>query len=262
MTPNEQIDQYERSLRARGLSERTLVQRVRRMRRLQDDFGDLSVVTAEQAAMWLGQFAGWTRITYHNDLCSIFDWLRTTGAREDHPVRGLDKTTQIKKPPAPRPKPHPFTPAEEVRIFTAAVGDVRAWLLLARRAGLRAGEIAGLHGEHVTEGWIRVQSGKGGDIAEVPTHEALWDLAQGYPRRGPWFNLSAKELSRQGAVFLHGLGFDGGLHRMRATFGTRMIEQGVPLSEVRELMRHRSLASTQHYLGTNQDRLRAAIHAA
>jgi integrase/recombinase XerD len=261
MTPHEQIDQYERSLRARGLSERTVTQRGRRMRRLQDDFGDLAQVTDEQAAMWLGQFSGWTRITYHNDLCSIFDWLRRAGVRGDHPVRGLDKTTEIKKPPAPRPKPHPFSRAEETRIFTAAVGDVRAWLLLARWAGLRAGEIAQVDGSDITDGWFRVH-GKGGTEEDVPTHPVLWELAQTYPRRGQWFNLSPKELTRQGAVFLHGLGFDGGLHRMRATFGTRMIENQVPLSDVQRLMRHRSLQSTQHYLGTDESRLRSAIEAA
>lgn len=260
MTPLDQRQALEQHLSSKGLSAKTVQQRVGRMRRLQEAFGDLSTVTQHDLAEWLGQYSGNTRLTYHSDLVCIFDWLILVGLREDHPVRGATPDAGIKKPPTPDARPHPLTRAEEARILAAASGDVYTWFILAFRAGLRAHEIAKIDGRDVNEDQINIV-GKHGIVADVPTPASVWDLAQDYPRRGPWFDVNAKQVSRRCASLLYGLGMRGGIHRARATFGTRLVEDGVPLSEVRVLMRHRSLASTQHYLGTNQQRLRSAIDA-
>jgi integrase len=259
MTPLQQISGYERDLRARGLSERTIKQRLTRMRRVQADLDDLRKVDQLAVATWLAGFDGWTRLTYHSDLASIFDFLVKAGMREEHPMRDETGKMLIRKPPQPDAQPHPFTRAQETAVLTAAAGDTRAWLLLARHAGLRASEIAHFCGEHIDSEWIRV-TGKGGKLARIPTHLTLWNLAQEYPREGRWFDTTPKSLSMRAGNFLHGLGMGkGGIHRMRSTFGTRLIEAGVPLSEVQRLMRHSSLVSTQHYLGTDDTRLRRAI---
>ena len=55
------------------------------------------------------------------------------------------------------------------------------------------------------------------------------------------------------------VGLPGSIHRFRATYGTNLLRNGENLRVVQELMRHASLATTQHYLGVSEDEKRDAI---
>lgn len=55
------------------------------------------------------------------------------------------------------------------------------------------------------------------------------------------------------------LGYDITPHVLRHTFATLLIERGATLDEVRDLLGHQSIATTQVYVTTSAERLRGAI---
>lgn len=50
-----------------------------------------------------------------------------------------------------------------------------------------------------------------------------------------------------------------GLHRLRHTFATRLLARGVSLYDIRDLLGHESVRTTEIYLAANPDRLRGAV---
>lgn len=202
----------------------------------------------------------WTIATYYTHLRDFGRWCDATGVTEGDP------TGQVAKSARPSNVPRPLTEDEVRIVLDAATPKQRAWLLLALHAGLRAHEVAKIRGEDITEDFLRVD-GKGGKVASLPTHPDLWELAQGYPRRGYWFpssthagHVSAARVSGAIGELFAANGIDGSIHRMRHTFGTRLVRQGVDLRRVQTLMRHSSLATTQGYLEVADAGLRDAIY--
>lgn len=178
-----------------------------------------------------------------------------------------DPTATLRRPATPRPNPRPLTAQQLDRVLDGASGDLRAMMLLAWLAGLRAHEVAKMRGEDINAREIRV-TGKGGQTAFLPTHPDLWELAQEYPREGLWFpspvnvgeplhpvNVSARVRRRFRAVGIE----SGSMHRLRATYGTSLLRGGANLRVVQTLMRHQSLATTEHYLGVDEDERMAAV---
>jgi integrase len=140
----------------------------------------------------------------------------------------------------------------------------RAWILLGLYAGLRRFEIAKLRGAEVTRSHIMLV-GKGGQAEMIPTHPVLWELAQLYPSTGYWFTdedgqpITPGKIDRDIAKLYRALGIRGNIHRTRATYGTRLARAGAHIKIVQELMRHRSMASTEHYIAAAADEVGAAI---
>ena len=218
-------------------------------------------LTATEIARWLGEYTGWTALTYHTHLCSIFRWLIEAGIVEENPMKS------IRKPPTPRPKPKPLSPGEVSAIMDGVTGHLRTWMLLGLLAGMRVHEIAKHRGEDIDAATIYID-GKGGQTASVPTHPDLWEIAQEYPRRGLWFPSPVREglayspdhISGEIANRFRATGIEkGSIHRLRATYGTTLLRSGVNIRVVQKLMRHSSLATTEHYLGVDDDELTAAI---
>ena len=218
-------------------------------------------VSSHVIAAWLSHYDGWTALTYHSHLRSIYKWLMETGQVEQDPM------VIVRRPPTPRPKPKPLTPREVALVLDGATGHIRAWMQLALLAGLRVHEIAKLRGEDIDDRTIYVV-GKGGQAASLPTHPELWALAQEYPRHGYWFPSPRRKgkpytcdhISGQIADRFRAVGIrTGSIHRLRATFGTDLVRGGANLRVVQTLMRHSSLATTEHYLGVEEDERVAAI---
>lgn len=252
------ISDYIDHMGARGLSSNTIEQRLRFAHARWQEWGTWDLPGHEIAA-WLADYDGWTRLTYHNHLTSLFAWLCDAGLRDEDPMR------QIRRPPTPRPSPKPLTEDELGAALASADWTVRTYLMLGYLAGLRAFEIAKVSGRDVTATGIYVM-GKGGQGATVPTHPLLWDLAQQYPREGYWFPspCSHREHIHPGTVtqrirrlFVQ-LGISGATHRTRHTYGTQLLRGGANLRVVQDLMRHSSLSTTAVYLGVDEDeRVRA-----
>lgn len=159
---------------------------------------------------------------------------------------------------------------------TAAGRRDYAILLLLARLGLRAGEIAALTLDDIDweAGHLRVH-GKGGRECQLPLPVDVGEaisayLQQGRPRSsGRCLFLHAKApirgLNNHGAVSLivrHA--FDRaeidsprkGAHQFRHALATQMLRQGASLSEIGELLRHRSPETTRIYAKVDLDSLR------
>lgn len=257
--PMIEISDYESWLLATGASAATVIQRTRFARARLREWGRLDVPPV-QLATFLAQHHGWTRVTYHAALLSLYEWAEETGRVASNPIR------KMKRAPRPRPNPKPMTADEQARVLEAANDDMRLILQLAFLAGLRRFEIAKLRGEEVTERTFAF-TGKGGQFALIPTHPDLWELLQDRPRTGwvfpspqiPGRPLTASALDQRVRRHFRRHGVPGGIHRARATYGTNLLRQGTNIRVVQQLMRHASLSSTEHYLGVADDELGRAI---
>lgn len=252
------LDTYCRWLTSWGASERTIG--CRREYLARHLASHPAGATQAELIDHLANYSGWTAYTYYSHLSSFYGWAVDSGAMETNPMRGM------RRPRHPRQRPRPLTADEAQRALEAATGNARAFLILAMRAGLRAHEIAKIRGEDVTADAIYV-TGKGGKTAMIPTHPHVWELAQHYPRRGPWFPGRAKgapsitphAVSVSVARLFTRLGIDGSVHRCRHYYGTTLLRGGANLRVVQTLMRHDSLATTAGYLGVDEDERRTAI---
>lgn len=219
-------------------------------------------VPPEQIAAFLLRYSGHTLRTYHDHLRALYRWLVDTGRLAANPLETLPR------PPTPKPRPRPLSRDDAARSLMHASGDLRAYLLLGRYAGLRAHEIAKFSGEDIDADALYVL-GKGGQRAILPTHPVLWDLAKSYPREGYWF---PSERAAAGHITPHAvtmrvsrhfarLGIDGSSHRNRHLYGTELLRAGANLRVVQELMRHADLTTTVRYLGVDQEEKVAAIRS-
>jgi len=254
---------FEEWMRAWGASEKTIELRVRRAKTREADWGDLTAVTPAMVRAWLARphLSRWSQLTYYNDLNSIFEWMSSTGQIDESPMQDL------RRPRTPQSLPKPLSD-DEMKAALAAASEVeRTWLLLAMYAGLRAHEIAKIRGEDVQEGHIFVH-GKGDKDAYIPTHPALWALAQDYPRRGWWFPsklvpgepVAMETVSTRTARLFRSVGIpSGSIHRVRHLYATRLLRRGANIRVVQTLMRHATIATTALYCGVDEDERGAAI---
>lgn len=254
------ISEYRKHLQSRGLAVLTVKERTKFARGRWEEWGTWHLGGADLNA-WLGRHHGWTRLTYHGHLSSLYGWLHESGHVETNPMGAL------RRPPKPRPNPKPLAEHELRQALTAADARVRTYLMLGYLAGLRAFEIAKFHGRDITPAGIYVM-GKGGQGATLPTHPLLWALAESYPRDGYWFPSPMAGREHVGAwavtqrvrrLFAH-LGINGATHRTRHTYGTTLLRGGANLRIVQDLMRHASLSTTAVYLGVDEDERRTAIN--
>lgn len=217
-------------------------------------------VSSDLIAAYLLRYTGHTLRTYHDHFRALYRWLVESERMSRNPLDVLPR------PPTPKPHPRPLSRDDAARSLMYADGDLRAYLLLGRFAGLRAHEVAKFAGPDIDAEALYVL-GKGGQRAIIPTHPALWELAQTYPREGYWF---PSERSAAGHVTPHAvtmrvsrhfarLGIDGSSHRNRHLYGTELLRAGANLRVVQELMRHADLTTTVRYLGVDQEEKVAAI---
>lgn len=257
------LGDFEQWLKSWSASPRTIVPRIHVLRAALQHWGPPAGVSTRDLQAWLANpdYAAWTRVTYYGHAKSYFGWLTQAGHISADPTLGL------RRPTPPKDKPRPLSEAEASMVLDAATGNARSWLMLGMYAGLRAHEIAKLKGQDVDAETIHVV-GKGGQSAILPTHPALWELAQDYPRRGYWF----PSRSRHGHVtpgsvstiitrLFSELGIPGSIHRARHTYGTRLLRAGANIRVVQTLMRHESLATTALYTAVDEDERAAAINS-
>lgn len=246
------IDEYLEHLRSIGRAERTISRRGGVLRRLHADL-PLGIAWAEtrQLEHWLAELVragrtAWTLRAYSEDMHQFYAWA-------DGRVLDGDPAAALKVPRAPRLLPDPVTDDELRLALERSGGWWPVVILFATLAGLRASEVAGLHRRHVLRDRILIDRAKGGDPETVPTHEQLWDLAQGLPdgplvrdrrgrqvRPGSMSSRAREHFDRIGLPAVH-------LHRFRHRFATDLLGQGVDMRIVQELMRHQSIQSTQGY---------------
>jgi integrase/recombinase XerD len=149
-----------------------------------------------------------------------------------------------------------------------------AVIVLMLRLGLRASEVATLRLDDLNwrAGQVTVH-GKGGRVDQLPLPVDVGEAIAGYLRRGRPRTVAVREvflrvrppqvgLTRSGVTNIvldaarrAGLG-SVRAHRLRHTAAGDMLRAGAPLTEIGQVLRHRSLGATAAYARVDVERLR------
>ena len=168
--------------------------------------------------------------------------------------------------------------AEQARRLLQATGSLRDHALIATflYTGARSNEGTSLDVGDVSlsQRTVLIRKAKGGKQRLVSLHPRLAEIYAEYLPTIPCFPESPLFWSRHGRRLsnrrvrrlMKGLGIALGMpwldtHTLRHTFATRLLEAGVDLRTVQELLGHESLATTQIYLHPSAERLRQAVES-
>jgi len=159
-----------------------------------------------------------------------------------------------------------LTADEESRLFDASAEHLRPVLRVALHAGLRRGEILNLTWRQVDlkARMIRVEHTKSRRVRHVPVNDVLMDEFERLKRTSGQservFLFHNVRTAFEGAcrrAGIEGLRF----HDLRHTFATRLVERGVDLITVKELLGHSSVTVTERYTHSFKEQKRAAVDA-
>jgi integrase len=135
-------------------------------------------------------------------------------------------------------------------------------VVVALNTGMRRGEIFGLTWKRVdfSRSVIQLEKTKGGRRREIPMNQAVYDAltsVRGH-REGRVFGPSSVRTAFDSAVARAGVD-DFTFHDLRHTFASWLVQRGVQLAAVKELLGHRSLAMTMRYAHLAPAHLRDAV---
>ena len=182
---------------------------------------------------------------------------------------------------APKKLPVYLSEEEVTRLLKAPPGDTvlnvrdRAILTLFYCTGIRATECSTLREEDVdlANKSIRV-TGKGGNQRSIPLNARALAVMRTYrqvrgeidPKTCFFLSLRRKQMSR-GALFervrkwaaVAKIEKTVSPHRLRHSFATHLVKAGVSIVDIRDLLGHRQISSTQIYLHTTAHDLKEAV---
>lgn len=265
------IDIWADYQRDQGNSERTVEERARTVRVFARHLHRVPTdATADEVQAFMGLFRlkkPCTRATYFGHLKAWFAWLIRTDRRDDDPC------AKLRAPKFPRRRPRPVSDNQLARLLATPMHRrTHTMILLAAFQGLRVHEIAKIRGcdVDVRDGTLHVV-GKGEVDAVLPLHPLIAGEAARYPQ-GYWFSTYiGNGLGATGPILPHSVtgtvslamtraGIDGGAHRLRHWYGSDLVDRGVNIRIVQELLRHASLQTTQIYTQVTLEQQRRALH--
>jgi integrase len=194
------------------------------------------------------------------------------------------KWNKIKKFRTPRGRVEFFT-TEEVFLLLKQAGKLAkanknkysAWttvILLGARAGLRRGEIQNLKWEDINfETNILSVTPKSDwhpkdfECRDIPMSADLREHLLKMPRRGDYviydrygYRFSINCLTTYfSAKIVNRVGLKGNIHKLRHTFASHLVQNRVSLYEVRDLLGHSSITTTEIYAHLSKNSLHSAI---
>ena len=173
--------------------------------------------------------------------------------------------------------------ADVDKLVAAAEPTLRAAILLAAEAGLRAGEIRGLQWGDIRDGQLTVRRALDTDTGEAiaPKHDKVRDVPlsprlvaalHALPRRALWVvcRPDGRPLDHRRDLYLPLLALYASsgaarprspVHALRHSFGTTMAARGTPLPVLARLMGHSQIAVTMRYIDVDEQQKRDAIAA-
>jgi len=169
-----------------------------------------------------------------------------------------------------RPRVYSIAELERLFSFGCVHPKHRVFLMTVYAGGLRLGEACRLKPAHIDSArmQIRVEQGKGHkDRYTLLSARLLQELRDYYRRFRPkewlFFGRDPNEplpLATGQKIFYHaqeraGLPDKGGIHSLRHSFATHLLESGVEITVVQRLLGHSSLTTTSVYLHVRQERL-------
>ncbi len=186
---------------------------------------------------------------------------------------GKASTNPVRQVKLFREEQKPFrtlSPEEADRLIEAAPSHLKSILITALHTGMRRGEILSLKWENVdfSRGVIRVEKSKSGRVRSIPMHEKVREALVGLNRNGEYVFAWNNGEPRKHI----GTAFDMALkranivprcrfHDLRHTFATRLVENGVDLVTVKELLGHSAIVTTMRYSHPSPKHKREAIAA-
>lgn len=202
-----------------------------------------------------------------NAMAGGLNFFYKTTLREKNIRFKIPKRKQAKKLPTI------FSRSDLIKLFDAA--DTlrnRMMLITAYSAGLRVSELVALKPEHIESGrkLIRVEQGKGNkDRYTLLSDNLLKELKAywkryhpkeylfyptGNPHKTLTENMAWKIFNK--AKKKAGLKVGRGIHSLRHSFATHLLEDGVDLYSIKTFLGHSSIASAMIYLRLTQNRIK------
>lgn len=202
-----------------------------------------------------------SKASYHATLRAFYKWAHVTGQVNDDPTAATPRPRRTKGVPRPVRTQH-----VTALLTTVNRRRTRGMITLAAYAGLRVHEIAKFRGEDLDHiGETITVTGKGGKTALIPAHPVILELAPAFPRRGFWFpsydtqsgspHVTSTQVGRVIGNAMKRAGFDGTAHQLRHWYASTLLDEGVDVRIVKEMMRHESLASTEIYTRVSMKRM-------
>jgi integrase len=163
-----------------------------------------------------------------------------------------------------------LSPEEEERLFQNAAPYVQDVIRFALNTGLRIGEVFSLRWSKVDfeKKILSVFAPKTEKIREIPINAAALKVLQAWrlgmknefvfynPETGkPFVDLKAGLALACRKAGISGVSW----HTLRHTFASRLVDRGVDIVTVKELLGHSSVTVTMRYTHTNLDSKRAAV---
>lgn len=181
-----------------------------------------------------------------------------------------DPSAGLALPRVPRGIPRPISAAERATILGEAREPIRTWSEVALLSGMRCCELAGIDLDlgDIDQDRVFVRRGKGGKSREIPTHPTIWALVKdvpggmfahtpdGRPVDAAYISIRTVMHYRR-SLHLRTVS----MHRLRDTFATDLLDAGVDIRVIQELLGHESLASTQKYTLVRKEQRENAIRA-
>lgn len=160
-----------------------------------------------------------------------------------------------------------LTQEEEQRLLDCATNPVwlRPLLTFAFHTGMRKGEILNLQWREVNfiRKIVTVIKSKNGEKRSVPMSKTLYNTLQDIKVRdisGRVFPISDRSLREAFKTALEKAGIaDFRIHDLRHTFATRLVQNGVDLYRVKELLGHKTIAMTMRYAHHYPESLRSSV---
>lgn len=268
---NATLDSFASHQRGQGLAPTTVRNRESILRTLQRTTGlPLLELDVSHLRAYLGRpgVAAGTRRTERGAMVAFYQFARDEGLRDDDPTARLAAVT------APKGEPRPFTREQvDAMLTSGAYRRTRAMILLGYFQGFRVSQIAAVHSHDIDldSGTIRTV-GKGSKHGVLPLHPMIRELAATMPRNGYWFPARAGRPGHVSGAAVTNLITKAKIraritdprltpHSLRHAFGTDLVDEGVDIRVIQELMMHASLATTQIYTGVSARLKREGIHA-
>lgn len=257
--------------RGKNLAETTIRNRKSILTNLRTSAGtSLFEVTTHDLRLYVGRpgIAAGSRRTTRNACVAYFRFALEEGYRDDDP------TVRLPSVQVPKGEPRPFSPEQiDAMLLSGAYKRTRAMILLGYYQGFRVSSIARVHGRDIDRLSQTIRTvGKGGKVRTLPLHPVIAQLAQTMPRDSWWFparagqnghihSSSVTDLITKAKIRAGITDPDLTPHSLRHAFGTDLVDRGVDIRVVQELMMHESLSTTQIYTGVSARLKREGITA-
>lgn len=249
---------YKNSLLAAGKAIGTTDQRMLHIEHLQRTYPELLTVTPQQLVDYLAArrmtHAAESRKAIRSSIRSFYSWAHRAGLIKDDPSLALESVIV------------PVTIARiaadsdlQAALITATL-EQRAMILLARFGCLRLTELTTLHSS-ARRGDVLHIVGKGGKHRLVPANDELLHVLMALEQRNgggyyfPGRYGSHMHPTAVGKIITRLTGWNP--HSLRHAGATAAYETTGDLRAVQEFLGHSSLATTQRYLHTSLNKVRA-----